>query len=191
MWITTAKDIVCNKFNRSYHFWDEVSLLVQPESLNKTVLSTNIFDSLPTFHTSHEITVDELTCYLSTGPKDIKNEDLLKWGFECQHIYPNLSRMALNYHTIPCKSLLFGCVKMWSTLCTGSSIDVERVFSQGCILLPHVRNCLSSELMRALLCIGDWSRHVLLKDVVIKTAAVLPDLGQYEPPLSNDWDTIE
>ena len=45
--------------------------------------------------------------------------------------------------------------------------------------------------MCALLYIGDWSWHGLLKDAVIKTAAVLPDLGQYEPPLSNDWDTIK
>ena len=68
---------------------------------------------------------------------------------------------------------------------------MERVFSQGRILLPHVHNRLTSELMRALLCIGDWSRCGLLKDVVIKTVAVLPDLGQYEPPLSDDWDAIE
>jgi hypothetical protein len=67
---------------------------------------------------------------------------------------------------------------------------VERVFSQGRLLLPHVRNRLSSELTRALLCIGDWSRQGLLKDVVIKTAAVLPDLARYEPPLPPDWDAI-
>ena len=44
--------------------------------------------------------------------------------------------------------------------------------------------------MRALLCIGDWSRRGLLKDAVIKTAAVLPELARYEPPLPHDWDAI-
>ena len=44
--------------------------------------------------------------------------------------------------------------------------------------------------MRALLCIGDWSQHGLLKDAVIKTVAVLPDLAQYEPPLADDWNAI-
>jgi hypothetical protein len=67
---------------------------------------------------------------------------------------------------------------------------VERVFSQGRLLLPHVHNCLSSESTRALLCIGDWSRQGLLKDAVIKTAAILPDLARYEPPLPPDWDVI-
>ena len=75
-------------------------------------------------------------------------------------------------------------------LYTGSSVDVERVFSQGRLLLPYVRNRLSSASTRALLCIGDWSRRGLLKDAVIKTAALLPDLARYEPPLPNDWDTI-
>ena len=66
-------------------------------------LSNNIFDSLPAFHTTHEAAVDELTRYLSTGPEDVKNEDLLRWWFERRHVYPNLSRMALDYHTVPCK----------------------------------------------------------------------------------------
>ena len=67
---------------------------------------------------------------------------------------------------------------------------MERVFSQGRLLLPHIHNRLSSESMRALLCIGDWSQHGLLKDAVIKMVAVLPDLAQYEPPLADDWNAI-
>ena len=67
---------------------------------------------------------------------------------------------------------------------------MERVFSQGRLLLPYVRNRLSSESMRALLCIGDWSLRGLLKNSVIKAAAVLPDITGFEPPLPSDWDTI-
>ena len=102
-WIAAAKDIVRDEFDRSYRFRDEVSLPTHPESTGDAVLTTNIFDSLPAFHTTHETTVNELTRYLSTGPEDVKNEDVLKWWFERRHVYPNLSRMALDYHTVPCK----------------------------------------------------------------------------------------
>jgi hAT family C-terminal dimerisation region len=63
-----------------------------------------MFDDLPAFRMAPDNTVDEVTRYLSTGPEDITNEAVLKWWYERQHIYPNLSQMALDYHTIPCKS---------------------------------------------------------------------------------------
>jgi hypothetical protein len=73
---------------------------------------------------------------------------------------------------------------------TGTSVDVERVFSQGRLLLPYVRNRLSSESTRALLCLSDWSRRGLLRDSDIKPAAILPDVNGEEPPLPADWDKI-
>jgi hypothetical protein len=72
----------------------------------------------------------------------------------------------------------------------GTSVDVERVFSQGRLLLPYIRNRLSSESTRALLCLGDWSRHGLVKDADIKAAAILPDVNGQEPPLVAGWDDI-
>lgn len=51
-----------------------------------------------------ENNVDEVTRYLSTGPEDVANQDVLTWWYEHQHVYPNLSRMALDYHTVPSKS---------------------------------------------------------------------------------------
>ena len=38
-----------------------------------------------------------------------------------------------------------------------ASIDVEHLFSKGNILIPHLHNCLSSQLICALLCLGSWS----------------------------------
>jgi hypothetical protein len=67
---------------------------------------------------------------------------------------------------------------------------MERVFSQGHQLLPYVCNRLSSESMRALLCLIDWSRHGLVRDSEFKAAAILPDVNGQEPPLPNDWDKI-
>jgi hypothetical protein len=80
---------------------------MQPEDTHRTTTTTNIFDNLPAFRTVPEITSNELTCYLSTDPEDMKNEDLLKWWVERWHIYPKLSRMALDYHTVPSKYLYF------------------------------------------------------------------------------------
>lgn len=67
---------------------------------------------------------------------------------------------------------------------------MERVFSQGRLLLPYIRNRLSSESTRALLCLGDWSRRGLVKDADIKAAALLPDVSGEEPPLATGWDNI-
>jgi hypothetical protein len=66
-------------------------------------MAKNIFDNLSVFHMVTFGTLDELSCYLSTMPEDVKNEDVLKWWYEYKHVYPNLSQMALNYHTIPYK----------------------------------------------------------------------------------------
>ena len=47
---------------------------------------------------------------------------------------------------------------------TATSVDVERVFSKGRLILSHVRNGLSVQSTRALMCIGAWSRMGLVKD---------------------------
>ena len=45
-----------------------------------------------------------------------------------------------------------------------TSVDVEQLFSKGHILLLHLRNGLSANSIRASLCLGDWSKHGLVKD---------------------------
>ena len=42
---------------------------------------------------------DELARYLSTDPEQVV--DVLLWWTECKAIYPHLSRMALDYLSIP------------------------------------------------------------------------------------------
>lgn len=59
---------------------------------------------------------------------------------------------------------------------TASSVDVERVFSRGRLLLPHTRNRLSSESIRALMCLGAWSREGLVSREDLLKVAELPDL---------------
>ena len=49
-------------------------------------------------------------------------------------------------------------------VCTiATSIDVERVFSRGRLVLSHVRNRLSVDSTRALLCLGAWNHMNIIK----------------------------
>jgi hypothetical protein len=98
-----AKNILRDEYDHTYRFRDDIPLAAGPQDSNEPQSAKNIFDNLPAFRTVQYDTQDELARYLSTVPEDVKNEDVLKWWFERQHIYPNLSRMALDYHTIPCK----------------------------------------------------------------------------------------
>ncbi len=73
---------------------------------------------------------------------------------------------------------------------TATSVDVERVFSKGRLVLSHVRNRLSVQSTRALLCLGAWSRMGLVKDKDILQAARLPEIDGCEAELADDWDCI-
>ncbi|KAF8812018.1 hypothetical protein BYT27DRAFT_7014683, partial [Phlegmacium glaucopus] len=53
---------------------------------------------------------------------------------------------------------------------------VERVFSQGRLLLSHIRSRLSVQSTRALMCLGVWSILGYVKDSDVKGVIVLPEL---------------
>jgi hypothetical protein len=60
----------------------------------------NIFDDLPALSAPKVTELrDELARYLSTDPEQVK--DVLLWWHEHKATYPRLSRMALDYLTIP------------------------------------------------------------------------------------------
>jgi hypothetical protein len=44
--------------------------------------------------------------------------------------------------------------------------------------------------MRAVLCLGDWVWHGLMKDIDIRAAAILPDVIGEEAELASGWDEI-
>ena len=72
-----------------------------------------------------------------------------------------------------------------------TSVDVERLFSRGHIVLSHVRNRLSSQSVRALLCLGSWSSMGLVKDVDVKKVVVMDDVnGDVDVVLPDGWDAI-
>nr|VWP02659.1 Non-specific serine/threonine protein kinase (EC [Ganoderma boninense] len=56
------------------------------------------------------------------------------------------------------------------------SMDVERVFSKGCLLLSHVRSRMSAHTTCAVLCLGAWSRAGYVKGINLQKAALAADL---------------
>lgn len=71
----------------------------------------------------------------------------LEWWYKNRFVYPHLSRMALDYLSVP-----------------PTSTAVERVFSQGRGLLQYTRNRLSPASIRAYLVLGDWCRNGLVHE---------------------------
>jgi hypothetical protein len=62
--------------------------------------AANIFDSLPALSAPRiQELRDELDRYLSTDPEHVV--DVLMWWTERKSMYPRLSRMALDYLSIP------------------------------------------------------------------------------------------
>ena len=76
------------------------------------------------------------------------------------------------------------------TCLSASSVDMEHFFSRGRLLLSHVRNRLSIQSTRALLCLGAWSRIGLVKDDDVMEAARLPEVKGTEAELDEYWDKI-
>lgn len=71
-----------------------------------------------------------------------------------------------------------------------TSVDVERVFSKGRLILSYIRNRLSVESSRALLCLGAWSKLGLVSKDDIRDTAKLPDLKDGEEGQLDEFDTI-
>jgi hypothetical protein len=73
-----------------------------------------------------------------------------------------------------------------------TSVDVERTFSRGRLLLSHVRSRLSVQSTRALLCVGSWSLLGLVRDEDVLGAVADTELGDKdEPELEKGWDAIK
>ncbi|KAJ8508341.1 hypothetical protein ONZ45_g9367 [Pleurotus djamor] len=84
---------------------------------------------------------------------------------------PRLSRMVLDYLTIP-----------------ATSVAVERVFSTGRLALSLICNRLSAQSTQAILCLGEWSRldikHPdlqLIRSTDLRSIAKLPEVDVADP----------
>ena len=74
-----------------------------------------------------------------------------------------------------------------------TSVGVERTFSRGRLLLSHVRNRLSAQTTRALMCLGVWSKLGYVQDKDIHKITALEEVVGEEmmEELSNNWDAID
>ena len=72
---------------------------------------------------------------------------------------------------------------------TATSIDVERLFSRGRLLLSHVRSWLSVQSTRTLLCLGIWSELNLVKNTDVNEVSELQD-AEEEVDLEDGWDRV-
>jgi hypothetical protein len=71
-----------------------------------------------------------------------------------------------------------------------TSTDVEHVFIQGPILLSHVCNQLSLQSIRALMCLGSWSKLRLVKNNDILTVTCEAEEEGDEEELQEGWDSV-
>ena len=56
-----------------------------------------------------------------------------------------------------------------------TSIDVERVFSHGQLLLSHMRSRLSTQTTQAMLCVGQWTALKLVKTADVQAVSEMKD----------------
>ena len=84
------------------------------------------------------------------------------------------SRLSFNSRYVSIHLLDETSADMYFDIAT--STDVEHVFSQGRLLLSHVRNHLSSQSIQALMCLGNWSLLGLVKDKDIFAVTVLAEI---------------
>ncbi|KIK20643.1 hypothetical protein PISMIDRAFT_105397, partial [Pisolithus microcarpus 441] len=89
-------------------------------------------------------------------------------------VYPCLSQMAVDFLTIP-----------------ATSVDVEHLFSHGCILLSHTQSHLSAQSVWALLCLSSWSVDGFIKSADIHKLTTLDEIeGDSDIELMPGWDAI-
>ena len=71
-------------------------------------------------------------------------------------------------------------------------MDVERVFSQGRIVLSHLCSRLSVQSTRALLCLGVWSRLGYVSDIDIRAVVILTEdsTNTQSDEIAAGWDAI-
>jgi len=97
----------------------------------------------------------------------------------------------LDYLSIP-GTFYFFIYNSSSHIFLATSVDVERVFSTGRIILSHLRNRLSVQSIRALMCVGAWSKMGYVKTRDITDVTMLDDIeeGGVEEELKDGWDII-
>lgn len=118
-WISTAEKLVRSEFERSYTAIQHVDNPEDTEdnSNKRANKKSNMFDSLPALAPPKASDLgSELDRYLSADVEHVT--DAIGWWHERRHTYPSLSRMALDYLTVPGISFFFFIVSIHGTVLT-------------------------------------------------------------------------
>ena len=111
-----------------------------------------MFDTLLKPEKSSNDLRTEIERYLATDTEVV--DDVLVWWWERRSMYPCLSRMGLDYLSIPGMFSDYSMCQIYYNNCSlATSVDVERVFSRGRLILSHVRSQLTAQSTRSLLCL--------------------------------------
>jgi hypothetical protein len=99
-WIKTVEGLVCQTFDRFYASDGDTDRFTPKPAKQSGPPASNMFDELPAFAIPKSFQADdELASYLRTETEFVK--DVLQWWHSKAHIYPRLSRMAVDHLTIP------------------------------------------------------------------------------------------
>lgn len=125
--------------------------------------------------------IDELELYLRE-PRVKGITDVLRWWALNAGKYPILSRVALDKLACPRPFLLFLSFSRHVSNISDSatSVYVERQFSRSRLLVSSIRNRLSAESIRQMMCLGCWSRQGFVEDEDFKVVASLPTVEEEE-----------
>lgn len=134
---------------------------------------------------------DEIDRYLA-APIEKNITDAMGWWHDRQTQFPRLSRMALDYLSIPGTWSSYETRFSRAHAFVATSVEVERCFSRGRIIVSHLRNRLTGQTTRALLCLNYWSLAGLVQDVdILKVTRGTPALaGDDDVELEDGWDKI-
>ena len=100
--------------------------------------------------------------------------------------------MALDYLTVPGEVLyaLSFLLFIYSIFFIATSVEVERLFSKGWLLLSQTRNRLSVKTTRAVLCLGAWSSMGLIKDLDIQNVCLEEEVNGTDEDIVAEWELI-
>jgi len=197
-WINIAEQLVHNQFQHSYSTSDSTADVATAANSDVEASTTclgqvsNIFNDLPSL-APLKVTDQrsELDRYLGSDVKNII--DALQWWNGHCKAYPHLSRIALDYLTIPgvlCVHLVAETSLAVIDNQVATSVDVKQLFSQGHLLLSHVHSGLSSQSTWALLCLGFWNTLGLVKDKDVQNVLSLADVVEDDKEMSEGWDSV-
>jgi hypothetical protein len=145
-WIGAAEDLLRQEYSLRY----EDKEVTTPGDDARQTIATSVAD-FGNISVAQPSKVTELDRYLRDPVEN--TADPLIWWVKNRLAYPKLSRMALDYLSVP-----------------ATSTTVERVFSLGRRLLPFTRCGLSAASMRTYLCLGSWCRCDLVGVDVLYSA---------------------